>query len=1364
VRNKGYRYDLAILGLLAISALIFFWPVTLGGQTMVPADNVFAWEPWRSYAEEAGVETPQNSLLTDLYLENYVWKQLIVESLQNGELPLWNPYILTGVPFLAAGQHSAMYPLSLVFYLLPLSSAYGWFAAIHLFLAGVFTYTLARSLRTSRVGGLIAGLSFMFCGFMVTRNVFPMVIAAGVWLPLVLAMIEIIVRRFEEGPAGALRWIPPTVVGSVALGMVLLAGHPEMYYYVAIAAALFALWRIVGLGRRSRRWKPALGATGALLGMAAIGIGLGAAQWLPLLDVVRDNFREGSVTLSDVLGWAYPPRRVISLLIPDFFGNPSHHRYLDISSWETVPVTMNALGERIDTIYWGIKNYVEGAAYVGILPLLLALVAILRCKGRRVWFFALLALVALLLAFGSPLYWLVYHLPGLNQVHSPFRWVYLYSLSVAVLAGMGVDALLDGMETGAGRRRWRDRLAIKMLPVLASVAGAIVIVALRVSLLFGEEMATLGDRAIQELARAPEAFADGAMFYSYQFRNLLIFGLALLAAGLVLLLSRRMRRRPVWAALASLVVCGELFVVGRGFLPAINPDLVEYRTPAIDFLAQDNDLFRITSYVGGGEKTFNANAGMLYGFSDIRGYDSIIPRQYVEYMVLISEQTELPYNRIAPLFETHPEALDSALLDLLNCKYVLTTRERTIDRPGYELVYDGEIRIYENSDYLPRAFLAGRAQAIADSEERSAALTSFDPRETVILEEPASRAYESGTDSSGTVNQIIYTPNEVTVAVTVSEPALLVLGDAYADGWVAHVRPAGSDEDDEQALHILRANGNFRAVELPAGEHLVRFKYSPDPVKFGLYGTFVAGMGVLLVIGLWIWLRIAGTRAETDASRRVTRNTVTPIVLSLVNKAIDMVYAMLWLRILGPSDAGQYGFAIAIIAWFDILTNFGLNTFITREVARDRSQSNRLLSNASVLRMILCAAAVPVLAILFWIRGATTPIDPQTVLAIWLFCVALVPSNLSSGLSAVFMGHERMEIPAFVSTVTTLVKVAAGGLVLVAGGNYAGLAGISIGVNIVTLLILYGLVRALLFRPRLQIDWSFQRRMLRESYPLMINNLLSTLFFKVAIFLLEWLVVDDRALGWYNTAYKYIDAVGVIPAYFTMAVFPLMSRYAADSKESLLKAYRLSTKLLVMVAIPLTVIGWSLSDLLIAVLGGSQYLPEAANILRVMIWYMPVGFVNSVTQYVLIALGRQRFLTRAFLIGFAFSLLANLLLIPTVGYMASAYITVIAEIVLFIPFCVGIRRHLSPINWGALLWRHAASAVPVVLSAIVLPASWRPAGLVIGLLLYIAGLAGLGALDPQERAILGRAIPVDSLRLRMSKLLGRIVDRSTHQA
>lgn len=190
MRNRRLLADLAACALFLLLAVLLFWATTLGGQTLIPADNAFAWDPWRSYASAEGIVAPHNGLLSDLYLENYAWKRLIVDAIEQRELPLWNPYVFTGVPFLAAGQHSALYPFSVLFYVLPLAAAYGWFAALHLALAGSFCYLLARTLRVSRGGALIAGVAFELCGFVVISNVFPMIVAAAVWLPLVLVAIS----------------------------------------------------------------------------------------------------------------------------------------------------------------------------------------------------------------------------------------------------------------------------------------------------------------------------------------------------------------------------------------------------------------------------------------------------------------------------------------------------------------------------------------------------------------------------------------------------------------------------------------------------------------------------------------------------------------------------------------------------------------------------------------------------------------------------------------------------------------------------------------------------------------------------------------------------------------------------------------------------------------------------------------------------------------------------------------------------------------------------------------------------------------------------------------------------------------------
>ena len=140
--------------------------------------------------------------------------------------------------------------------------------------------------------------------------------------------------------------------------------------------------------------------------------------------------------------------------------------------------------------------------------------------------------------------------------------------------------------------------------------------------------------------------------------------------------------------------------------------------------------WRLTSFDAPDDKLLNANSAMPYGLEDVRGYDSIIPRQYVAYMERIQPQGDLLYNRIAPIYTTidgqpNYDALDSRLLDLLGVRYVVTTH--TIPNAGYKLAYDGEVKVYENQDALPRAFIVGEALAAPDQQTALDIVQAIDP-------------------------------------------------------------------------------------------------------------------------------------------------------------------------------------------------------------------------------------------------------------------------------------------------------------------------------------------------------------------------------------------------------------------------------------------------------------------------------------------------------------------------------------------------------------------------------------------------------------------------------------------------------------
>jgi O-antigen/teichoic acid export membrane protein len=986
---------------------------------------------------------------------------------------------------------------------------------------------------------------------------------------------------------------------------------------------------------------------------------------------------------------------------------------------------------------------------------------------RPAWILAILAAASLLLVFGTPLYALLYHgLPGVKQLHSPFRWVFPYTLSLAVLAAYGAHELSNW---GAGQSRGRAARLRSLLAWGTFAAGLALLAALAVVFVAPEAFVPLADRFLAAVEKAQEAFASGQMLLSYQWRNLLALGLALAGSGLVLLLARHPQiavrwpprsgsagrpapawQVPVWKPLALVVLAADLLAFGWGFNPAAEPSWLAFTPPAVGFLQErtvEGGPWRLTTYQAeGATKTLNANIPWLHKLYDVRGYDSIIPAQYVQYMRAIEEQGELLYNRIAPIYG--PENLSSPLLDLLGARYVAT--EGRIPNADYRLVYEGEVRIYENSDVLPRAFALPRAEAVAE-EDLAARLASLDPRQVVLLD--AGTAGELATWAGDWPLQpaaiVAYAANSVFVDVDLPGPGWLVLTDSYFPGWKAYrsdgrpgeAPPAPDDEPQgETELEILRADGNFRAVYLEAGSHRVRFKYTPMSFKLGLYGSFMAAIVGLLLLLYWLWGRFYRESDEDATVKRVAKNSLIPMGLQLLNKVIDFAFAMLMLRILAPEMAGRYQFAVVFISYFDILVRFGLGTLLTREVARDRGKGNLLLGTTTVLRGLLWVGVLPLMAAAILVYAFFGQMTPDIVAAIALFTLGLLFSMLADGFSSVFYAYEKMEYPAAIATVTAITRVSLGVLILLLGWGFVGLAGVSVVANVVSAGVLGLLLVRHCFRPRPTWDRSTGRWMMRESFPLMINHLLASIFFRIDILFLKPMK-GDTVVGYYGAAYKYVDGLLIIPQYFTQAIFPLMSRYATSARDSLHRAYVLSLRLLLIIALPIAAGTPFIARGLIMILGGGQYLPDSMIALQFLIWFLPLSFVNSVTQYVLIAIDQQRFLTKAFLIGVSFNVAANLVAIPLWSYKGAAVVTVLSEFALLVPFYYSVRKHIGPLPWVSLVWQPAVASAAMALAMWLLRDLFWPLLIPVGAAVYFCVLALVGGFRQPDMDLVFRLLP-----------------------
>ncbi len=1420
-RFEEWKRDLLIAVGFLLLPLLLYAPVTLGSQTMIPADNLFQWQPWTSAAAQFDVETPQNGLLTDMVIENYAWKRFFVESIQAGEIPLWQPNLFGGSPFLATGQHSMLYPFSWLFLILPITKAYGWYTVSQLWLAGALMYVYGRTLSLRRSSAAIAGLIYQGSGFMLSSAaVFPMVIGAAAWLPLLLACIEKIindsrlrrersVKRLKiDDSAGrdqssifnhrssTILWV---ALGAVALGSQTLAGHIEITYYSLLLMGLYALWRLASSVKSdvsrfthhvSRLWKPA----GWLLAMVLLGLLLGSVQLIPFVEVGQANFREGSASFAEVQEWAFKPRRILTLALPNFFGNPAHHEYVDVFSGEAVPFQTAYDGSAKTNSEWGLKNYVEGGIYLGVLPLFLAIwgaaggwrLATGKNRRSQTLFFALLSLLSLSFIFGTPLYALVYYgLPFANQLHTPFRWVFPLSLCGAVLAGFGMDYLARTRKHGETEQAanvwasdrttptwlrpfilWGSPSRITAGAGLAFWGGLVLLVGLFVSRGMYGRIEPFISRIFLGLAGASSAFPDARAFYSYEFRQLFILGLMLVGTGTVLRVSRCpifVKQTPIYLFMAAVILALDLFLANVGFNAAVDPALLDYKPELVQWLEQQPGHWRITSFNPHGDKPFNANSGWLFDIQDIRGYDSIIPKQYTDYVAAIEPQNELQFNRVQPI--ANWESLNSPLLDVLGVKYIITAE--TIDLPKLQLAWEGEgLRVYENLAVAPRAYtLPLTSTAVTDNP--LAAMTEFDPRQFVVV---ATESWRPETNLQSPISSLYspvsvdeYSNIQVMVSAEVTEPSWLILNDSYFPGWKAWIRPFGAGENAEMQVDVVRVNGNFRGVVIdPAAlaEHYaaqvengdvelsnawtVRFRYSPASFQLGALASAMGGIILLFALGLWGWRRIVNPSAELTTTRSLAKNSTAPMLLNLFNKGIDFVFAMFYLRVMGPADAGSFQTAIALAGIFEILSNFGLDILVVRDVSKERTQAGSYLLNTTILRLgTAVVASLPMIAIVAGTNLLSNPFSRPEILAIGFIMLGMVLSGMSKGVTGLFYVYEKAEVPAAMTTTTTILKVGLGVMALLLGYSFVGLAAVSIITNVVTLTLLALLaVRSFDLGGRRRIDWHLQRRMIRLGFPLMLIHLLQTVFISVDVYLLRTMLDNgEEVVGWYGSAYKWFNALQIVPSFFTLALFPIISREIERSLDAARRMYRLSLKLMLLLALPIAVIFTFWAYPLVQILAGEEFLPHGAIALQIVIWSIPFGWLNSVTNYVLIALGLERMQPRAFTVAVAFNIIANLIFIPRFSYVAASVTTILSELVLMALFAYFLRRKMPGMDWGGLLVRPLLIAAIMVLVTILGNQIHVVVGLVLGLAVYPAGLWLLRVFGEEERHILRSILP-----------------------
>ncbi len=754
------------------------------------------------------------------------WWQWAFERVLEGHLPLWNPLVGMGAPLIGNYQSALFYPPNWIYfggYILGGLSGMAWLqaplVAVHLIWAGLGMARLMRRLGVGELAQTVSGLAFSLSGYLVARAWFASINSAVAWLPWALVYgYDLATHQKTVGPWRRL---------SLVLGLQLLAGHAQTAWYTWV---LLGLW--VGYWRWERRriqegWRLVSLAVvkewGRLAGAFGWAIGLAAVQLIPTTAYLLQSQRASAAEYEAAMTYSFWPWRLLGLLTPNLFGNPAHQDY------------------------WGYGNFWEDAIYIGLLPFLLVFGAIIRTmRGRRggvkqqgcreisprslsIFLLGVMS-VSVVLALGkhTPVFpWLYRHVPSFDMFQSPTRYSIWLVTALAILAGMGIDRWYAPQ--GRGLYWTRLGTAGALAVTLAAAAGGIALKTMladfTVTFIPAFALAGLWGLGSGILALTAPGEADGGA-----------------------------KKEGLWTWAVILWVGLDLVVAGWNLNPGIDLDFYRSKPGNIEeiqamvgdgrlFLMQEDEYkikykryFRFEGFEPemGWENlqaSYLPNMNMLEGISMVNNYDPLIPRRYANWMEMVAGlQVRVRQD----------------LLDLMGISAL--SLEAEAEPFGVEFLPIGESRRVR---WVPCAVLVPDER---DALERLAR-KQIDIRNLVVLE---SRTMDGSswaaveeedignptwcTQAAGEAVIIESgNPNEVMIRSKADQDGWVVLGDTLYPGWRAAV-------DGERAA-ILPANYMFRAVAVPAGEHIVRFVYRPLWFYSGLMVSVLSAIAWILVRG-----------------------------------------------------------------------------------------------------------------------------------------------------------------------------------------------------------------------------------------------------------------------------------------------------------------------------------------------------------------------------------------------------------------------------------------------------------------------------------------------------------------------------------
>lgn len=641
---------------------------------------------------------------------------------------------------------------------------------------------------------------------------------------------------------------------AVFLGLNLYGNHPQITYYVFLAIGIYVVIEGVAAIREGRIKQ--LVTSLAFLGVAAlVAVGTHTTRLWTTFDYSKESIRGKSELTSNkqssggldkdyAFNWSYGISETMTLLIPNFYGGASHgglstnsNLYKTLTAQGAEEAAVRQFVERAAPTYWGSQPMTGGPAYAGAIICFLFVLGCFVVRNRLKWW--LLSTTVLFLAFSWGKNFDMFnglmfdYFPYFNKFRAITMILSLVQLLMAMMTVLTLKALADENWTWA---QLKQPLYIS-LGITAGLALLFAVVpGVFLNFRTPNDVAMLtqmiGDSGISNQLATGLADDRASLLRSDAFRSVIFIVLA--AGALLLFVTKKLKANLFYPILAALVLI-DLFSVDKRYLNSedfVTKSSVEetFQPSSIDqqILLDTAPDYRVIDLT----RVLTENALPSYFHKSLGGYHGAKLRRYQE------------------LIENHLVKQNMAVYNMLNTRYFIVPDQKT-----------GNPIVQRNPEAAGNAWFVPAFKIVPNADAENKAIETFDPKKIAFIDQRFAENVKGlalQTDSTNTIQLTSYKPNALTYESNANTPQLAVFSEIFYKGntdWKSSI-------DGKESPHF-RANYVLRAMVVPAGKHIIEFRFDPAPVRTGHTIDLIASILLVLFVGVAVWME-----RKTDDEKR----------------------------------------------------------------------------------------------------------------------------------------------------------------------------------------------------------------------------------------------------------------------------------------------------------------------------------------------------------------------------------------------------------------------------------------------------------------------------------------------------------------